>query len=405
MSIIDVAKAAGLSHSTVSRVINGRPGVAPETVEAVRAAMRQVGYRPSARRPGPRPNGTTNAATGNVGLLMVGTDAMFARAPVTAAVLHAVEQSLASHGFNLIVGQVDDSGRLPPNVANGNIDGLLLHGYAPTEYVRRRLSGHPSVWLLSQRSRSGYWGDRVCPDNEQIGRLAAEHLAGRGYRDLAYLYFAARHRGFQQRAEAFAERGEELGARVTVLPGRESQATTDVMQHRGGREFEDGETERLVARLVELSPRPEAVFVPRDRLTVKVYRALRRHGIEPGRDISVMSCDNEPVIEAIDPCPTTIDVRPDVIGREAVEQLRRRMADRVEGVRTTITVEPQLVISADDSPAAARSSGPRAGSGISPGGEPGSGIAHFGSAAFGPSSDSFVQVGSHGGPPSVVVGR
>jgi len=76
---------------------------------------------------------------------------------------------------------------------------------------------HPSVWILSQRSARGYWGDRVCPDNEVIGRLAAERLLSRGHRHVAYLYFSATHMGFRSRAEAFAETVEEYGGTCSMI--------------------------------------------------------------------------------------------------------------------------------------------------------------------------------------------
>ena len=339
MSIVEVAKIAGTSHSTVSRVINKRPGVSPQTEAAVKRAMAQLGYTPPAKRRGPRPADRPNVATGTIGMLMMGTDAMFARAPVTAAVFHAVEQAIASQGFNLIVGQVDDHERLPPDVAKGQVDGLLLHGYAPTPELRKSLAAHPSVWILSQRSTRGYWGDRVCPDNEVIGRLAAERLLGRGHRHLAYLYFSATHMGFRQRAESFAETVEEYGATCAMIAENPSTGRTTRSE-----DFGEDQTERVVAELLAMDPMPTGVFVPRDRLTVKVYRVLRKMGIEPGRDIEVASCDNEPILEALDPRPATVDVCPELIGKRAVEQLIWRMEHPNEKTRAMITIEPEIVV-------------------------------------------------------------
>ncbi|MBZ0172115.1 MAG: LacI family transcriptional regulator [Phycisphaerales bacterium] len=338
MSIVEVARIAGTSHSTVSRVINKRPGVAPRTIEAVQRAMRELGYVPPLNRRGPKLAGWRRMATGSIGLLMVGTDAMFARAPVTAAVFHAVEKALTEHGFNLIVGQVGAEGRLPPDVAKGQIDGLLLHGYAPPAKLREHLATNPSVWLLSQRSTRGYWGDRVCPDNEVIGRLAAEHLLALGHRHIAYLYFSPTHMGFRSRAEAFAETIEEFGATCEMI-------AEDPSSRRPSRreDFGDSQTEHVVRRLLAMNPRPTGIFVPRDRLTVKVYRAMRDLGVEPGRDIEVISCDNEPILEALDPRPTSIDVRPELIGRRAVEQLVWRMQHPDEPTRAIVTIEPMLV--------------------------------------------------------------
>ncbi|MEM1184232.1 MAG: LacI family DNA-binding transcriptional regulator [Planctomycetota bacterium] len=339
MSIVEVAKAAGVSHSTVSRVINNRPGVSSDAVQAVHRAMQTVGYTPPARRRGPKPRDRRSISTGAVGLLMVGTDAMLVRAPVTAAVLHGAEQALAEQGFNMIVGQVGADGRMPPNVQRGKIDGLLLHGYAPPLKVRESLSRFPSVWLLSQRASRGYWGDRVTPDNESIGRLAAEHLFSRGHRRMAYLYFSATHMGFRARCEAFEETAEELGATVAVVGDQ-------ILTPRPFGKKEDfgvEETDAVVDTLLAMDPMPTGVFVPRDRLTVKLYRALRDRGVEPGRDLEVMSCDNEPILEALDPRPTSIDLRAGLIGRRAVTQLLWRLEHPNEPVRTVITVEPTVV--------------------------------------------------------------
>ncbi|MEM1330133.1 MAG: LacI family DNA-binding transcriptional regulator [Planctomycetota bacterium] len=338
MSIVDVAKAAGLSHSTVSRVINQRPGVAPETAAAVRRAMQSIGYTPPAKRRGPKPKGRIRAETGNIGLLMVGTETTFARAPVTATVFHAAEKAVAKHGFNLIVGQLDDGGRLPPDVAKGHIDGLLLHGYPPPLEFRHRLAAHPSVWMLSQRSSRDYFGDRVCPDNEFIGRIAAEHLIRHGHKRLAYMYFSATHMGFRARAESFQDTAEELGATVELIAENPSDRRPKPRE-----EFGIEHTEKLVERLLSMKPMPTGVFVPRDRLAVRLYRCLRDHGIEPGRDVEIVSCDNEPILDALDPRPATIDVQAESIGECSVQQLVYRMQHPQRKARALITIEPVLI--------------------------------------------------------------
>lgn len=343
MSIVEVAKAAGLSHSTVSRVINNRPGVSPKAAEAVYRAMEVVGYTPPAVRRGRRPQGRPGVSTGNVAVLMIGTDAMFSRAPVTAAVFHAAEKALAGLGFNLLVGQVGAEGRLPPDVARGKIDGLLLHGYAPSIALRNRLRRHPSVWLLSKRSVQASWGDRVTPDNEMIGRIAAEHLLSRGHRRLAFIHVSATHLGYRARAESFFGVIEEYGAEGHLISNDPLDASPSHQE-----DLQVDRVDRLVERLVGLDPMPTGIFVPRDRHTVYVYRSLRRLGIEPGRDIEVVSCDNEPIVEALDPRPATINVRPELIGRRAVEQLIWRMKHVAEPTRATVTVEPTIVPGSSD---------------------------------------------------------
>ncbi|MEO1128074.1 MAG: LacI family DNA-binding transcriptional regulator [Planctomycetota bacterium] len=352
VSIVEVAKTAGLSHSTVSRVINNRPGVSPEAAKAVYRAMEQLGYTPPAKRRGRRPRGQDGITTGNVAVLMVGTDAMFARAPVTAAVFHSLEKSLTERGFNVLVAQVGPELRMPPDVVQGRVDGLLLHGYGPSVEMRERLSHIPSVWVLSQRAMHGYWGDRVTPDNEMIGRMAAERLFRRGHQHVGYMRTRETHLGFRAREEAFTATIAEFGGRATVFADASSSLNAVTRDDPNAHEVQD-----LVAQFAACAERPTGVFVPRDRLTIGVYRVLRRMGIEPGRDVEVMSCDNEPILEALDPRPTTLDVHPELIGRRAVEQLVWRMGHAAERTRSTIVVEPRLVVGDEPDAAALRALG------------------------------------------------
>lgn len=334
MSIVEVAKLAGVSHATVSRVINNRPGVSPECVQLVRRAMQNIGYTPSGRGRG------VNAQTrvGNIALLMIGADLTLMLAPIAGAVLHSVEDALADLGFNLILGKLNDSGRLPPNVANGRVDGLLLYGCPPQRKHQALLSKFPCVWLLSPRTARGYWGDRIEPDNEAIGRIAAEYLASRGHKHIALMNLTPDHLGYEARTRAFVEAAGAQGCEPRVIvEGQADNAPPFVA------EFEEQAVKGLVAHYLALDPRPTGLFVPRDPLTVMVYHELRARGVEPGRDVDVISCNNEPVLAGLDPRPATIDLRPDVIGRQAVEQLTQRIRKPNDPVSVVTAVEPRLV--------------------------------------------------------------
>ena len=73
MSISKVAKLAGVSSSTVSRVINNHPRVAPETAQSVRRAMHTLNYTPSDRRPGPKPASRNRNGVADIAFLVLGT--------------------------------------------------------------------------------------------------------------------------------------------------------------------------------------------------------------------------------------------------------------------------------------------------------------------------------------------
>ena len=341
MSIVKVAKLAGVSHTTVSRVINHRPDVSAESVRRVREAMQKLRYVPPAKRRGPKPK-ASRVRTGNIGMLFVGETPTLATSPITAFALHAIQEELVSHGFNLTLGQLTSAGGLPPNIAHGKVDGLIMHGMPPSSELRMQLSRYAAcVWLLSQRRRRGYWGDRVSPDNQQIGTLACQYLIDRGHQRVAAINCDPAHLGFTTRTQGFEDLAREAGVFFRIL-GDQDHAIVTENAPPGKRE---SQFDRLVEQLVSIEGKmPTGLFVPRDALTIRMYRALRTRGIEPGRDIEIVSCDNIPALDGLYPKPTTIDVRPKEVGRRAVEQLLWRINNHDAPMNITALVEPALVL-------------------------------------------------------------
>ena len=338
MSIVEVAKLAGCSHTTVSRVINQQPGVSDDAAARVRAAMRRLNYVPPVKRRGPQPKRRKVVRTGNVAVLMFGTDATPLTAPVTAAAIHAVEEALATNAYSMTLGQVRDESRLPSVVQRGDIDGLILHGNPPSPELAERLQRFPAVWMMSPRSRTGYWGDRVAPDNHAIGAVAADYLIQRGHRRVAFLAIDAAHLGFGDRLAAFEQAATSAGL------------ACDIVRTEGGANYQPGDfravrqhVDRLVEAFAQLDERPTGVFVPRGQAILMVFEALRSRGIEPGRDVTIIACDNDPALAGLNPQIATVDVRPDRIGRAAVDQLLRRIEKPDLFSKASVLTEPTLI--------------------------------------------------------------
>lgn len=338
MSIVKVAKLAGCSHTTVSRVINQKPGVSVAAAARVQSAMRKLGYIPPVKRRGPQPKTSRGVRTGTIAVLMIGTDATPLVAPVTASAIHAVENALGERGYSMTLGQVRDNARLPSVVDRGEIDGLILHGNPPSGELAEKLRRFPAVWMMSARSRTGYWGDRVSTDNAAIGRQAAGYLVDRGHQRLAFLYVDATHLGFVDRAEAFCQAATEAGVDCEIVRDSESPGFKPG-DFRAEREFING----LIDRFAELPERPTGLFVARGQATPMVFEALRGRGIEPGRDVTVVACDNDPMLAGLSPQIATIDIRPDRIGALAVDQLMQRIDKPELHARTNTLVEPALI--------------------------------------------------------------
>lgn len=348
MSIVDVAKIAGVSHATVSRVINGGEGVSPKSVQRVTKAMHQLGYTPPVNRRGPQPRNRRKTRTGNVAVLLFSTDLSqetgegMSLVSITEAVIHGAEAALAESGYNMILSQVGKERRLPPNVLSGNIDGLLLHGYPPPRDLTQKLSAHPGVWMLSRRSRVGYWGDRVGPDNEAIGTMALEYLKQLGHQQVAFLHVNSCHMGFSQRAEAFEAAALDAGIGVDILTDDNQPLVMSAKE-----ELDQQRIGNMIDRLLELPKRPTGVFVPRAALMALVYRRFHQLGITPGKDMQFIACDYHPMLEGLFPVPAAIDIQPEIVGRQAVEQLFWRMDHQHDPVRVDMKVQPRLIQARD----------------------------------------------------------
>jgi DNA-binding LacI/PurR family transcriptional regulator len=233
--------------------------------------------------------------------------------------------------------------RVPPVLERQRVDGVILKGALQgrwldeiTPELSTHLRGVPSVWFLGRPD--GGWGDTVQSNDLQVGRLAAEYLVGRGHRTLAFLNPKPNQVTFLRRQAGFVAYGEAAGATVQKFLG---EAEGWNLPLRSVKEVDA--VQGLVDALIASSPRPTAVFVPGDSVAAMVYRALYVRGLTVGRDLSVISCNNEtPLLAGLYPQLTTIDIHAEAIGRRTVDQLAWRMAHRAAPA-TDLTVEPTVV--------------------------------------------------------------
>lgn len=347
ITIRHVAESASVSIGTVSRVLSGDPTVLPENAERVRRAVDTLKYRPLRRR-----NGAASSATpsdggslkgANIALLLLGLDRSLASLPSVAEAIHGIEASVSEAGANLLLADVPMADRVPPVLERQRVDGVILKGALQgrwmdqlTPELSTHLRGVPSVWFLGRPD--GGWGDVVQSDDLQVGRLAAEHLMERGHRTLAFLNPKPNQVTFLRRQAAFVAYAEAGGASVQKFVGGGDGWHLPLRTVK-----EVDAVQGLVDALVASSPRPTAVFVPGDSVAVMVYRALYVRGLTVGRDLSVISCNNEtPLLAGLYPQLTTIDIHAEAIGRRTVDQLAWRMTHRGQPAND-VALEPSIV--------------------------------------------------------------
>jgi LacI family transcriptional regulator len=339
MSILKVANMAGVSASTVSRVINDHPSVAPETVATVRKAIREMDFTPSPRRGRRRavPN-DPKTKLGAIGFLVFGTTGSHV-APAFESLLRGVSAEANERGFELFFNFVTDRHAMPARVAEAQVSGLLVHG-RPNPELEPMIKRVPTVWLMAG-AYPPRWGDQVMPDNTLIGDMAAKYVLECGRKHAAFLSAAPASWSLEIRELSFAQRMADHGGTVELLQARLPDSQ-DFWEPTGMTEA----IEDLVAQFLRLSPRPNAIFVAEDRQVPAAYAALTRAGVSvgPDREVLMISCNNEmPHLAALRHAVATIDIRAESIGRRGVEQLARRVGGSAYAERIRLLVAPSLV--------------------------------------------------------------
>jgi LacI family gluconate utilization system Gnt-I transcriptional repressor len=307
-----VARLAGVSAATVSRVINQPQIVAPQTVARVRAAIARVGYVPN-RIAG----GLASRRTGLIALIVPGIVHS-----VFNDTIEAMTGRLAAAGFQVMLGLSGyGPGDIDPmlqRILSRRPEGIILTGFAGQPAVRRRLRNTGitviETWELPDRPLDVAIGF----SHAQIGSEMADFAAERGYRHVGII--ASDSLRARTRRDAFCHRYASLG-----LP--EPQCVDVLLPStvaHGRAAFN-----ALLAR----APRPELVVCSSDWLALGVTIEARRHGLAQPGELGVLGFGNFDFAAALDPDLTTVHVDGDAIGRECAQLLLTRARGEKPGQR------------------------------------------------------------------------
>jgi LacI family transcriptional regulator len=315
----DVAREAQVSLKTVSRVVNGEPGVRPDTADRVRVAIEQLGFRPNALASALR-----RQRSGTIGLVIEDV-----ANPFYSAITRAVEEHARARGLLVMAVSSDENAarerQLVLALCDRRVDGLLV---VPASRDHRYLlgelqTGMPAVFV--DRPAGGIDVDCVLIDNIGGARAAAEHLLLHGHRRIAMIgdpesvhTSTERLRGFRA---GLARHGVELDPRLVRLGSR----TVD-------------EAEAVVRELLADPDPPSAVFCGNNRNTVGAIRALAGARRPP----ALVGFDDFELADLLPVPVTVVSYDPAELGRQAAELLAARMAGG-DGPAQTLVVETTLV--------------------------------------------------------------
>lgn len=301
-TIEDVARHAGVSPMTVSRVINGERNVRETTRKRVAAAIRDLGYAPN-----PAARSLAGAQSLKIGLLYSNPSAAY----LSEFLLGGLEQCSRS-GAQLLVERCDDEADETvaiERLLHSGVDGVLL---PPPLSDSSRVLDHlaavdlPVVTVASGRPRPGTRAIRI--DDRTAARAMTEHLLALGHRRIGFV------RGHpNQTASALRFLGYSDALAAHGVPIDESLTAQGYFTYRSGLDAAE--------RLLGLPERPTAVFASNDDMAAAAVAVAHRLGLDVPRDLTVVGFDDTALATTVWPPLTTIRQPVAEMSRDAVAAL------------------------------------------------------------------------------------
>jgi LacI family transcriptional regulator len=308
--IVEVARRAGVSKSTVSRVVSDFGGaVSIKSLNKVNAAIRELGYTHNTIAAGLRTRKTWMI------LVMVPDIAN----PFWSQIARAAQDRLEAEGYSVVVGNTDWSeereARYYRLAQSRRFDGLVLNSVTDDIAAIQEM-GIPAVMVGERATAQDI--DTVGTDTRAATRTALEHLWEKGHRRIA---IATSERG-SERFLSLRRRTYEDFLTEKGVAHDPATAFSVQLSEEGGREFA-----RSLMALDGWRERVDAVFCGNDLLAIAAMDKLHESGIEAGRDVSLVGMDDIPAAALARPALTTVRKPRAMIGAAAAEILLARIRD------------------------------------------------------------------------------
>jgi DNA-binding LacI/PurR family transcriptional regulator len=326
-TMFDVARRAGVSHQTVSRVLNDLTGVAASTKHRVEQAIAELNYTPS-----PAARAMAKRRSGSVGLIQAGRPDY---GPSSAAL--GFNEAARDAGFTVSQASMrtldaDSLTQAVHRLALQRVEAIVLISgeREGVEVLRGIDAGVPLVAVASEDEPGTH---RVALDQYAGARLATEHLIGLGHREIRHVTGPSDSMDAAERRRAFADTIREHGLEL------HDPIVGDWMPPSG---YAAGE-------LLRSDPDVTAVFVANDQMSLGLLAAFRDAGLRVPRDVSVIGFDDIPEAAYFAPPLTTVRQDFDGLGRDIMATVLDVLRDEPTAPDRTARV-PELVVRESTAP-------------------------------------------------------
>jgi LacI family transcriptional regulator len=331
VTIRDVAAAAGVSHQTVSRVLNDRPDVAEETRRRVRQVIEELSYQPSAIARSLIQQRSFTLGIVTAGLKYVGPS----------RTLNGITEQAEEMGYTLLLKELPrfDTNDVQPllnSLRARQVDGII---WAVPEIGSNRdwLQSQPPEFpipmiFLTMQTRSDLL--IVSVDNYTGGRIATEHLLEQGYRHIGHISGPLDWWEARQRKAGWQDALSEVGIQVAD-------------HHWESGNWSSASGEQAVRKLLDGYPEMEAVFVANDQMALSVLQVTCEKGLQVPQDLAVVGFDGIPEAAYYWPPLTTVYQDQQKLGgtavRELVQIIEATQQNKAVVEPQTILLQPELI--------------------------------------------------------------
>jgi DNA-binding LacI/PurR family transcriptional regulator len=331
--LFDVARAAGVSKSTASRILNDSPhiSVRPRTRERVLASARRLNYRPHAAA-----RSLSRAETGSVGLVIPSL-----AAPVYARIVRGAFRRALERDFVVLLvedvaaGQTTDV--FTRLVQGGRIDGVIVASGRPGHPLLRALRRLAIPHVFANRAVRGS-GRSVTMDDAAASAAALDHLVGLGHERIGHVAGPRALDPARRRTSSFRAHATYLGLRSFPV------ADSDFAESGGA---------DAARRLLTEHPDVTALYVSSLAQAVGVLHAAAEGGRRVPADLSVIAYDDMPLAEYLRPPLTTLRMPLAALGAAAVDALLEQLAGG-EPRNVVVGGEPTVVVRGSTAPPSRR---------------------------------------------------
>lgn len=322
-TIYDIAREAGVSIATVSKVMNDKGKISQERRREILAIMERLHYQPSVIA-----SALTGKHTYTIGLLIPDI-----ANPFFGEVARAVEDRGHQLGYSVIICSTDNKDeRIEQYISvlkQKRVDGIMIATGMKNTAILQQLSDSIPIVVIGREVPS-FPVHTVVADDRHGGRLAAEHLLGLGHRNMAVL---------SENITVSSSRERLLGFRVRL--NDEDIVIKDTHIRLCKHRMEDGKREAI--ELLACIDRPTAIFCCNDLLAVGALQAAKELRIRVPAELSIISFDNTILASVTDPPLTSIAQPMEILGATAVDLLLREF-EQVQTIKQRITLRTELIV-------------------------------------------------------------